>query len=56
MTASVQAPELAEGPVKSPKTRQGSGLGRYILVRFLLIIPTVWILTTLVFFLMRITG
>ena len=56
MTASVQAPELAEGPVASPKTRQGSGLGRYILVRFLLIIPTVWILTTLVFFLMRITG
>ena len=55
MTASVDIPHLAQGPVK-PKTSSGSGLGRYILVRFLLIIPTVWILTTLVFFLMRITG
>ncbi|WP_413452988.1 ABC transporter permease [Georgenia phoenicis] len=34
----------------------GSGLGRYILVRFLLIIPTVFILVTLVFFLMRVVG
>lgn len=56
MTASVQAPEIAEGPAKPKKSQQGSGLGRYILVRFLLIIPTVWILTTMVFFLMRITG
>lgn len=38
------------------KKSGGSGLGRYLLIRFLLIIPTVWILTTLVFFLMRITG
>ncbi|MYM18779.1 ABC transporter permease subunit [Brevibacterium sp. 5221] len=55
MTASVEVPELAAGPVKK-SPRSPSGLGRYILVRFLLIIPTVWILTTLVFFLMRITG
>jgi len=34
----------------------GSGLGRYVLVRFLLIIPTVFILVTLVFFLMRVVG
>jgi peptide/nickel transport system permease protein len=34
----------------------GGGLGRYILVRFLLIIPTVFILVTLVFVLMRTTG
>nr|WP_224760769.1 ABC transporter permease [Salinibacterium sp. ZJ450] len=34
----------------------GGGLGRYILVRFLLIIPTVFILVTLVFFLMRVVG
>ncbi|MDO3697836.1 ABC transporter permease, partial [Curtobacterium flaccumfaciens] len=34
----------------------GGGLGRYILVRFLLIIPTVFILVTLVFFLMRVIG
>ncbi|WP_370646060.1 ABC transporter permease [Brachybacterium sp. ACRRE] len=36
--------------------RGGGGLGRYILTRFLLIIPTVLILMTVVFFLMRITG
>lgn len=38
------------------KTGGGSGLGRYILVRFLLIIPTVFILVSLVFFLMRVVG
>ncbi|WP_405086993.1 ABC transporter permease [Microbispora sp. NBC_01389] len=32
------------------------GLGRYVLVRFLLILPTVFVLTTLVFFLMRVIG
>src|SRR5699024_1603178 len=36
--------------------RASGGLGRYILVRCLLIIPTVLILMTMVFFLMRITG
>ncbi len=35
---------------------KGSGLGGYILTRFLLIIPTVFILVTLVFFLMRVVG
>ena len=34
----------------------GGGLGRYLLIRFLLIIPTVFILVTLVFLLMRTTG
>jgi peptide/nickel transport system permease protein len=34
----------------------GGGLGRYVLVRALLIIPTVFILVTLVFVLMRSTG
>ncbi|PFG44690.1 peptide/nickel transport system permease protein [Isoptericola jiangsuensis] len=34
----------------------GSALGRYVLVRFLLIIPTVLILVTTVFVLMRATG
>lgn len=34
----------------------GGGLGRYILVRALLIVPTVLILVTLVFFLMRVVG
>nr|WP_235857124.1 ABC transporter permease [Occultella glacieicola] len=35
---------------------KGSGLGGYLLTRFLLIIPTVFILVTLVFFLMRVVG
>ncbi|MGI3786341.1 MAG: ABC transporter permease [Janthinobacterium lividum] len=38
------------------KTRGGGGLGRYLVIRFLLIIPTVFILVTLVFLLMRTTG
>lgn len=37
-------------------TTAGSALGRYVLVRFLLIIPTVFILVTTVFVLMRLTG
>ncbi|WP_158370797.1 ABC transporter permease [Cellulosimicrobium cellulans] len=42
---------------KEPRTRgAGGGLGRYLLVRFLLIIPTVFILVTVVFVLMRATG
>jgi peptide/nickel transport system permease protein len=36
--------------------KQGGGLGRYVLIRFLLIFPTVFILVTLVFFLMRVIG
>ncbi|MGO1714675.1 MAG: hypothetical protein ACTHYS_06290 [Ancrocorticia populi] len=38
------------------KKRKGGGLFRYILIRFLLIFPTIFILVTLVFFLMRATG
>jgi peptide/nickel transport system permease protein len=38
-----------------PKS-QGGGFGRYLLVRFLLIFPPIFILVTLVFFLMRTTG
>ena len=34
----------------------GLGLGRYILIRFVLIFPTVFVLTTVVFFLTRVTG
>jgi len=43
-------------PVKGRKIRGGGGLGSYLLIRFLLIIPTVFILVTTVFFLMRSTG
>ncbi|MFJ4159572.1 ABC transporter permease [Microbacterium testaceum] len=51
MVTAVDAADIAK-PV-SPK---GGGLWRYILVRLLLIIPTVFILVTVVFVLMRITG
>jgi peptide/nickel transport system permease protein len=57
MTAIV-SPEIsppANATVSRTK-KQGGGLGRYILVRFFLIIPTIFILVTMVFFLMRITG
>ncbi|WP_405002752.1 ABC transporter permease [Georgenia ruanii] len=50
------ADERTVGTTATAKTGGGSGLGRYILVRFLLIIPTVLILVTLVFFLMRVVG
>lgn len=54
MTADVATPPPA---LAVPKTRSGGGvLGRYILIRFLLIFPTVFILVTVVFFLLRITG
>src|SRR4051812_27752342 len=43
-------------PVKGRKIRGGGGLGTYLLIRFLLIIPTIFILVTTVFFLMRSTG
>ena len=51
-------PKSAAGS-RDPSTRQTSrrvALLRYLAVRFVLIIPTVWILVTLVFFLMRLTG
>lgn len=48
--------ERTVGSTAAAKTGGGSGLGRYLLVRFLLIIPTVFILVTLVFFLMRVVG
>jgi peptide/nickel transport system permease protein len=43
-------------PVQPRSRSKGGGLWRYILIRLLLIIPTVFILVTTVFFLMRITG
>jgi peptide/nickel transport system permease protein len=39
-----------------PKSQGGGGFARYLLIRFLLIFPTIFILVTLVFFLMRTTG
>ncbi len=45
----------AQGVAPAGKARGGS-LGRYLLTRFLLIFPTILILVTVVFFLMRLTG
>jgi peptide/nickel transport system permease protein len=46
-----------EAPARPARARRSSGgLGRYILVRFLLIFPTIFILVTMVFLLMRATG
>ena len=53
LTADAPAPASAE-PSRGKKA--GGGLGRYLLVRFLLIFPTVFILVTVVFVLMRATG
>ncbi|MGI8458097.1 MAG: ABC transporter permease [Propionibacteriaceae bacterium] len=53
MTIAELEPEVAAAPTTKS---QGGGLGRYLVVRFLLIIPTVFILVTLVFLLMRTTG
>jgi peptide/nickel transport system permease protein len=52
------AVETAGGPAAGrPKAKpQGGGFGRYLLVRFLLIFPTIFILVTVVFFLARTTG
>lgn len=47
---------LAADPAATRPTSSGGGLWRYILIRLVLIIPTVLILITLVFFLMRVTG
>lgn len=55
MTALTDEPEAA-ATAKPTAAAPGGGLGRYILVRFLLIIPTVFILVSLVFFLMRVVG
>lgn len=49
------ATAMADAASSSAVKRSG-GLWRYILVRFLLIFPTIFILMTLVFFLMRLTG
>nr|WP_036319290.1 ABC transporter permease [Microbacterium indicum] len=53
-----QAP-LPVTPAAAPaarKARGGTTLWRYVLVRFLLIFPTIFILVTTVFLMMRVTG
>lgn len=52
--SSSEVPVVA--PAKKPRKRLAGGFFRFLLIRFLLIIPTVFILVTLVFFVMRATG
>jgi peptide/nickel transport system permease protein len=57
MTTLIDAPPSdADGLLPSKKKPAGGGLGQYMVIRFLLIFPTIFILVTMVFFLMRITG
>ncbi|WP_024285886.1 ABC transporter permease [Cellulomonas sp. KRMCY2] len=49
-------PDTAPDPAPARRRRTGGGLGRYILIRFMLIFPTIFILVTTVFALMRTTG
>ncbi|TFD71149.1 ABC transporter permease [Cryobacterium fucosi] len=46
------APQAA----RRKRTSSGGGIGRYILIRFALIFPTIFILVSMVFWLMRATG
>lgn len=55
-TSDVAAVEEPPSFLAQRRPRSGGTLGRYLLVRALLIIPTVLILVTLVFFLIRLTG
>ncbi|GAA5229728.1 ABC transporter permease [Arthrobacter cryoconiti] len=57
MTALVDLPAAepaAQDPIR--KKKAGGSLGKYLLIRFALIFPTILILVTMVFFLMRLTG
>ncbi|WP_346926678.1 ABC transporter permease [uncultured Arthrobacter sp.] len=57
MTTLIEAPPTdGEGLLPIKRKTSGGGLGRYILIRFLLIFPTIFILVTMVFFMMRVTG
>ena len=56
MSESATASASAKTQPKAKKNRLSSGFFRFVLTRFLLIIPTVFILVTIVFFVMRATG
>jgi peptide/nickel transport system permease protein len=55
-TGSASALADLPGAASAGQAAKRRGLGRYILARFALIFPTVFILVTVVFFLMRVTG
>src|SRR6478752_6003279 len=56
VTSPMVEPVSPNPPPATKRGRGGSTLWRYLVIRFLLIFPTVFILVTMVFVLMRITG
>jgi peptide/nickel transport system permease protein len=59
MSTTIQTAPSRPGPPSAPKKSfhfPGGNLGRYIAIRFLLVIPTVFILVTMVFLLLRTIG
>ncbi len=55
-TVATKPPGPASGRSSKKKTSPGGGIGRYLVVRFFLIFPTIFILVSMVFWLMRTTG
>lgn len=57
MTTVASSPAApARRPAERKRKTPGGGIGRYLVIRFLLIFPTIFILVTMVFWLMRATG
>src|SRR5680860_262079 len=55
-TVAMKPPSPATRPTRRKRTTSGGGIGRYLVIRFLLIFPTIFILVSMVFWLMRTTG
>jgi len=55
-TVALKPPSPAIRSTRRKRTSSGGGIGRYLLIRFLLIFPTIFILVSMVFWLMRTTG
>jgi len=55
-TVALKPPAPTLGSTRRKRTSSGGGIGRYLLIRFLLIFPTIFILVSMVFWLMRTTG
>lgn len=56
MSAAVDVMAEDPAPQRTRSKKSGGSLGKYLLIRFILIVPTIFILVTMVFFLMRLTG
>lgn len=55
-TVAMKPPAPVNRSTRRKRTSSGGGIGRYLLVRFFLILPTIFILVSMVFWLMRLTG